>query len=1130
MKPNIRRWLGLAIVPAAALTLFAASPAYAADYTGMCSGLPSSVSGNVIISQGSACTIPNNVTATGYIQITAPSISGSGKTLISNGGQIKLNSNGGALNVDTLQSSNNVDLDATGAITLKNITATYAIDIDTPSSVTLDTSGSLTSTYGDISIDGTSIEGKTITTGNGEIKLNATNGIIDVETFESGNNVDLDATGEITVKTITAEYDIDIDTTDNVTLDSEEVQTSNNGNITIDGADIESGEIYAPGGHIKIVGDNFTTADKKLSSRYEIDIQTEDGDVDMGTGNLETQDWYIHVKADNITVGDVKVENAGHIVLLAQEDLSVKDIDGANPPSGNYNYNIDLQVNKGASSATTFEIGTTGTNAVKSITAHPLGNPATYANGVIFVRNNKGNITISDNSAITASGANGRGNYLFLEAKDGTLTIPGTNALASNGTGSNGGGAISLQADTINFGAGAEVSASQTSTTGTLHGVTIAAETVNHNGLTLKGNGDGYDQYSTGHVHLLPKDSVTVTDNESPTSSSIYGTINYSQTGDITYTGNGELKIEANGGDNNRVYVYATKSTFSGSGAVNIESMGGENHIIQFGTNGSHTGSNGTYFLGSGAVTLNATAEDGGNGGDISFYVDKLKVDAPVFTLDANGPSQGNGDGGTVYVGTTNGFEQNASTVATITADAASNGTGDAVYSDLTGYDPKAITLWAGPSTVLKLGTDSGQVTLSAKGGSSGGRGGAAVISGYSVELRTDDAVHVEAQSGNGDGGGFLSWANISAIGSGLNGPVIDAQGHGTGEGGKVQSYRALEVSFDVHKLIKVDGGDSIQTSDFHGSITLNNVTCRQWKNTHTWPATHWNCTGNDPEEDEDLVPDTVAYNLYTVDGLTTFETNKVVISVFTNATDMGYWFSLTPNTAAGGYTIKDTGWDHIYVNPFLNGTRGKSGETITYSEVQMAEVAAHEMGHAMDIIRTTGGVFQSHSTAYNSYVLRDLHDLDFVWDATLPTPAFIPREPCQATQFHNGSFSTEAPPFVNVTNLHTTNAVCVSGALNTTDFAGTWSNSQVLNAIEAGFWSSDPNQHWHEPYAHTFGHQNVGTQGARPMYDEVLDQGYFVCIKAWADALLDGNTTPSPTPNGWSGSCGTAPGGYTPF
>lgn len=109
--------------------------------------------------------------------------------------------------------------------------------------------------------------------------------------------------------------------------------------------------------------------------------------------------------------------------------------------------------------------------------------------------------------------------------------------------------------------------------------------------------------------------------------------------------------------------------------------------------------------------------------------------------------------------------------------------------------------------------------------------------------------MNVSAQAGNSDGGGFLSWAYITSVANGLNNPVINAVGNGTGKGGKVQSY-LNSTGFDVNKYIKVDGGQNLLGSaenDF-GRITLNSVACQQRTTgqTSSWPKAYWNCANPD--------------------------------------------------------------------------------------------------------------------------------------------------------------------------------------------------------------------------------------------------------------------------------------------
>ncbi|MGD9684127.1 MAG: hypothetical protein AB7W16_23420 [Candidatus Obscuribacterales bacterium] len=633
----------------------------------------------------------------------------------------------------------------------------------------------------------------------------------------------INAVGSVNVKSLSSTYN-DIEITSGGTTDTE--------NLTANGYHVK---ITSPSGKVTVNGN--------INALNYAGINASSNDVEV-TGTITANYSYVDVRGKNVNLaGKVTSTTYGNILLFAKENLKTVDIEGA--PG----YVIDLKARRDTGSAQ-FVIGGSGQdNGVNGqITAHPGADSPYYASTIISISNGTGGINLSDASKLSVAATSSyRAGYIILDAKNGTLTMPGA-SLSASGNGTKGAGVIVLVADTINFGNNATVDASQaTGISGTLHGVLISAETINYNGLTLKGDGDGVDQYSNGYVQVFPKGGVTIDDEEDPLAPYITAVINWGTQADITLNGTSPLNISANG-DYARTYFEAKKTTFSGSAAVTIESKGKNSHKVEFNTTAPNTGSNGVFFTGTGAVVLDTTAEASGEGGEVNFYVDKISVTAPTISIKADGPSSGNGNGGKVYIGTYTGFELDSSSKATISANASSAGNGNAVYSDLTGYDPKAITLWGG-SSVLKLGNDDGEILLSAKGGSSGGRGGAIVVSGNSVQLYSEDSVNASAQAGDSDGGGFLSWANITSVANGLNNPVINAVGKGTGKGGKVQSY-LNSTGFDVNKYIKVDGGQDLLGSsenDF-GRITLNSIACQQRTTgqTSSWPKAYWNCANPD--------------------------------------------------------------------------------------------------------------------------------------------------------------------------------------------------------------------------------------------------------------------------------------------
>ncbi len=874
------------------------------------------------------------------------------------------------------------------------------------------------------------------------------------------------------------------------------------GNVTINDTNcVLSTSINAPNGSVQITADSISAGTNTISAGTQIDINSQAGDTQIG--NLTASNHYIRARGNNITVGNIKTTTYGSVIVVAQGNLQLGDVEAAT----GYNVNIKAHASGGNSN---LEIGSAGANKITKITVKGSANDQTYASSIVYVTNGNasstGNLTLSDAAKISNASGSGKPGHIFLNAQSGTLTMPGA-TVASDGSGANHGGVIALLANTVSFGANAVVSATDPTASGGLHGVAIAAQTVNHSGLTLRGDGNGVDQWFTGYVELVPQGAITITESTDPASMWIYGhNIDHTKTGNITYAGTGSSAFTASAqGNNTRVYVFATKSTFSG-GAATFDARGASTHTINFTTTGTGSGSDGIVFSGTGAVTLDASATAGGTGGNISLIVDKVVMDAPSIAVNANGPTSGNGNGGEIYAYTANGFALNASSTASFTANAASSGTGNAIYSDPASYSPKAISLYAGWSNSVKIGTGAGQFSFSANGGLNGGDAGAAIIAAANFQLMTANAVNLKALagSGSGKGGSVRLLSYITAVDSGITAPVFTLTGYGTGIGGKFQSYHNITVT-DVLTWVKVDGGTGLTTTDADfGRIILNNVPCQQRYVGSTWPKTYWNCANPDSTSvAKDKVPSDVAKSSAFDNLRTQFGDNKTEIFVFTGNTSYNsFWSDYFPATA-GGLTFKSG--QHIYSNPWQSGSRGAAAET--YTDAMYEEVTSHELGHAVDIIFKGGGsTLPSNDTNWGSNNNRDtLFDLDQVLDPTINQ--MVHRFPCKKTPFSGGGESVNVP-LAGVVYLPNGANVCLpNGDVNDAILQfGSWNQStvtatQVISHIESILGMSKP-----EVHAHIFGWNAKHTKGARPMLDKVLDNGFFPCLKAWAATELSGS------------------------
>jgi hypothetical protein len=112
--------------------LLGSSPAFASDYSGNCAGIGSfDGTGNVDITDTS-CSLPQSITATGFIHISADSVSGSGMNLTA-GADVSVTASGGDITVGTVTSgsTDNIIISGTADVTSSTLTSASNIQITT---------------------------------------------------------------------------------------------------------------------------------------------------------------------------------------------------------------------------------------------------------------------------------------------------------------------------------------------------------------------------------------------------------------------------------------------------------------------------------------------------------------------------------------------------------------------------------------------------------------------------------------------------------------------------------------------------------------------------------------------------------------------------------------------------------------------------------------------------------------------------------------------------------------------------------------------------------------------------------------------------------------------------------------
>jgi hypothetical protein len=677
-------------------------------------------------------------------------------------------------------------------------------------------------------------------------------------------------------------------------------------------------------------------------------LGTTSGDIDIN-GDLNAYGDVNIVGKNAVKVhgssGNVSSTGYGNVFMKADGELAVNNVSG-----GSYG-NVDIKGNRG-SGTSAFIIGAaadTNTNGINGTVT------SSYA---IYITNGAdgatADMTLLDPAKLTTPG------YLILNAQHGTLTMNtgSSSTLSVNGTGGQN-NQIQLMAQTVAFDADYTLSANNTTTTQD-NGVAIAARYVNYQGsggLTIQANGSS--GANGGFAELLPLDATTITDGEDYTSLYIGVSNGTTTASPVSLTGSGSapLTVTTNG-PSGFLGVFASSMSFSG-GPVTMNSKGDSNNVIYIEDNASSfTGASSLSFTGtggSGAVVLDASG-DGAAGGFVSVYVDHASIASTSFAMHADGPSSGDGDGGRLYLYSTQ-LTLDPGTTASLTANAASSGSGNATYGDPTTSDPLAITFY--PNNDIALGAGNGQYSFSANGGSSGGDAGTILINpNGNVTVTDQQVVTASALGGNGDGGWIYIPAYItSATISNITTPwAIVAQGYGSGTGGQVFADHSV-TDLNVNALIKVDGGSSLGSTDSDGIITLNNVVCQQWLTGLGYPTTYWNCidTSRSTGMPVATAAGTLPAGLKSLLGSTLTDSNpSVQIYAMFISSDFGTFFDHTGLFGNGiyGFSINVNRVSASFQDVYVSGSpTAATSPSASGSATIMQGVIVHELGHQLDYI-----------------------------------------------------------------------------------------------------------------------------------------------------------------------------------
>lgn len=756
---------------------------------------------------------------------------------------------------------------------------------------------------------------------------------------------------------------------------STDVTVNSNGAVSV------SGVVQAANGNVSLAGNSIAST----------------GNVSAGGSAGVTATTTVNVSG-TINTGTANTSDAT-ITVSAGGDIVTGALT-ASGPTGNINVTANTNgggddLNIGAASANSIGTVTSNVNAGSSIA---ISNGST-ASGV-------SNVILNATNAISFNLAN-TGNSLNITAFGGTLTLP-DGTLSVDGPGNQ----ITLLAKEIDTGT-TTISASQTAAmAGANHGVTIETDTLKYSGnLTIQANGNG--AACDPNTGLCPLAEVNISNYNNSTGTTT-----------VQFVGSNGAALDI-GADGNytMTQIMADAISFTGA-AVNIHARGTNNNLY---LQNEYLIANPTLSVnntGNFVLDASGTTSDGSS---LNVLVSQATLKAPNVTLLANGPTAGNGAGGTIYY-STDSTVLDQSSHATLSANAASAGTGNAVYGDPTNFDTTAI--WFTPGTVaanIALGTNSGQWSFTANGGSSGGNAGTIYITANgptTITVADQQTVVASALGGNGNGGWIYITPTVTTatIDNTTTPWALVAQGHGTGTGGQVLATHKVN-GLNVNALIKVDGGAMLDVANSDGKITLNTIVCQQWlTGLAPYPKTYWNCVDANRATG---VPIATAANTLEVSLQNLLATTKSSINPSVQLYDMSInddyrtFFGLAQYNppVLGDYGVSRTALrvSISYANVHYQGQNGVATESAVDNSgsatIQQASIV-HELGHQLDYIWGT----LSTQNGWTSLKAADYANMDAQPCTTVFPPALTNACAFYAGQNMSNSqiFEADLPLFVD--------------------------------------------------------------------------------------------------------------------
>ncbi|MBY0545965.1 MAG: hypothetical protein K2W95_01610 [Candidatus Obscuribacterales bacterium] len=495
-------------------------------------------------------------------------------------------------------------------------------------------------------------------------------------------------------------------------------------NILSTAAIVDSGGgqiVFTAGGSIFLTSTSLITS----GNGGHIVMIAQNGSITLSPAGTVSSGGYIHLSATgDINTGNLVTVNGGGVVIESGGNTSTGNI-SVSAPFGGGSVDIKTQMTSGGSE--TFFIGPPGDDGrhVNGVNG-TITTTGSILSGFVVVRNlGLGGINVLSPDSIKVSGPN-YGGQIALDAGAGDLQL-GLGTLSTDGRFA---GNIFLKGDRI-----------------------IARNT------TLSANGTGADGQAAG---IFTSSAVL----------QVFGDLNMTASGSI---GGGIQINSADSMDISTMFDFGSglqriivDGSSSGSDLTVSGAPGSNVNVFALGTkNGGFISVNaGNLTLSGGSLTLDASGVDGGNGGDISVYVQ--------------------GD----LTNNTN------SSLLTSSADVSGNaGTIDLfVHGD------------------VRVGDGTGEMQLVANGGSTSGNGGFAFVASDGDISGSTSGISVATLGSNGNGGHIGLYGGTLTLDAGGEG--FNADGKGIGNGGFID----LSASGEGQDIVFASGSGAYQASARGGS------------------------------------------------------------------------------------------------------------------------------------------------------------------------------------------------------------------------------------------------------------------------------------------------------------------------